>query len=267
MFSLYYPPFGGFLFMKTCRICNIIKEKDKFRYGYNSCIECENIKQKERQKKKKENQTEEQRECIRLKNRIFSENYRKTDKYKKNRTSDEFKKVNKKYQKKWRRSEKCKKSALKYSKTEKRKISESKYDKSEKGKKNRRKMFSKGTPLRFSHNIRICIVASFKRNGHYKDSKTEILLGCTFLELYKKLGTKPEGDYELDHICPVAQSINQDEASKLQNYTNFQWLIREENRKNQTNGLQKAKNFVNHFLDENGSIKRIINDTKTISLR
>ena len=43
------------------------------------------------------------------------------------------------------------------------------------------------------------------------------------------VGPKPEGGYDLDHICPCAQSNSEEELIKLQHYSNFQWLLEKEN--------------------------------------
>ena len=78
-------------------------------------------------------------------------------------------------------------------------------------------------------NIRSRILKSIKRNGYKKNSKTEQLLGCSFQQLMDHLGPQPSPDYQMDHICPCAQAQNEQELIKLQYYSNFQWLHKDDN--------------------------------------
>ena len=83
--------------------------------------------------------------------------------------------------------------------------------------------------FKLKSNIRSLISQYMRNYGYSKTSRTYELLGCSYEELMTHLGHKPEGDMELDHICPCAQARNQDEFIKLQHYSNFRWLTSEEN--------------------------------------
>ena len=69
-----------------------------------------------------------------------------------------------------------------------------------------------------------------KQGGFNKQSHTHELLGASYEEVMAHLGPKPEGKYEIDHICPCAQAKTEEELIKLQHYTNLQWLSRKDNR-------------------------------------
>lgn len=69
----------------------------------------------------------------------------------------------------------------------------------------------------------------FKNIGHQKRSRTSLIIGCSYKELYYFLGKKPDGICHIDHICPCSQAINEEEFIKLQHYTNLRWLKAEDN--------------------------------------
>jgi hypothetical protein len=83
--------------------------------------------------------------------------------------------------------------------------------------------------FKFKANTRSLIWHSLTRGGYKKKSKTATLLGCSYDQFMEWLGPKPCENPELDHICPVSQAKNEDEANRLQSYINFQWLTPEEN--------------------------------------
>jgi len=98
-------------------------------------------------------------------------------------------------------------------------------------------------------NIRSLIRGSYKRclNSKLKKSnKTELILGCSlncFINHIESL-FKPNmsfdnyGEWELDHIIPISLAKDGEEIIKLNHYTNFQPLWKEENR--------KKKNKINY---------------------
>jgi len=55
------------------------------------------------------------------------------------------------------------------------------------------------------------------------------MLGCTYQDFIFHIGPKPEGNYQLDHICPCAQAQDENELLKLQHFSNFQWLEAKDN--------------------------------------
>ena len=78
-------------------------------------------------------------------------------------------------------------------------------------------------------NLSSLISQSLKRQNVSKNNKTTEYLGCSIEEFKNHLGDKPRDCYQLDHICPCSQAKTEDELIKLQHYTNFQWLSKEEN--------------------------------------
>lgn len=87
--------------------------------------------------------------------------------------------------------------------------------------------------------IRKNLVQSFRRNGYKKGSRTEEILGCSFLFFKKYIERKFRkgmswdnyGEWQLDHIVPLATAKNKEEVIRLCHYKNFQPLWAEENLK------------------------------------
>ena len=103
--------------------------------------------------------------------------------------------------------------------------------------------------FKLTTNIRSLIVNSIHKNGYKKNSKTELILGCTFDEFKHHLesqfeswmnwgnyGNPKDGIFELnktwdiDHIIPVSSAKTEDEIIKLNYYTNLQPLCSKVNR-------------------------------------
>jgi hypothetical protein len=83
----------------------------------------------------------------------------------------------------------------------------------------------KSDPLfAFIGNTRNLINISLKNRGYKKSSKTAQLLGCSYADFLLHIGPKPSETAQLDHICPCAQAVNEQELIKLQHFSNFQWL-------------------------------------------
>ncbi len=95
-------------------------------------------------------------------------------------------------------------------------------------------------------NIRNLIYNSFYYNGYSKNSKTEELLGCSFIDLKEYLESKFEpwmtwenrglynGElnygWDIDHIVPLSSVNSEEDIIKLNNYTNLQPLCSKINR-------------------------------------
>ena len=87
---------------------------------------------------------------------------------------------------------------------------------------------------KFKNNVRCNISQSFKRskNKFKKYEKTETILGCTIEEFrlhIEKQFTEGmtidnHGKWHLDHIIPISLATTQEEAIKLNHFTNFQPL-------------------------------------------
>jgi len=90
---------------------------------------------------------------------------------------------------------------------------------------------------KLSVTIRNLISGSIKKLGYKKNSRTFVILGCSYedfkshIEKQFKLGMTWEnhGKWHLDHILPVASAITEEDILKLNHYTNFQPLWAEEN--------------------------------------
>ena len=98
-------------------------------------------------------------------------------------------------------------------------------------------------------NIRRLITLSLNNNGFKKDTKTNIILGCTYEEFFRYLndniyGFKYEdGIYDIDHIIPTSTSNTEDEIIKLNHYTNLQLLPRDYNRNIKKNSVWDSQHF------------------------
>jgi hypothetical protein len=91
-------------------------------------------------------------------------------------------------------------------------------------------------------NTRSLIGGSFKRacNGTYKKSiPSEEILGCTLSEFISHIQSSFKsgmtldnyGEWELDHIVPISSANSEEEIVKLNYYTNYQPLWKEDNLK------------------------------------
>ena len=77
--------------------------------------------------------------------------------------------------------------------------------------------------------LRSLIGVSLRGRGYTKRSKSTQLLGADFKTVQHHLGPVPTYEYHVDHICPIAQAQNEEEAYKLNHYTNLRYLSKEEN--------------------------------------
>lgn len=93
---------------------------------------------------------------------------------------------------------------------------------------------------KISCNIKGLIKSSFYRKFTKKSLKTIKILGCSFDEFkiyieekfIGEMNWKNQGRYwELDHITPVSWANSEEEIIRLNHYTNFQPLKKEDNRR------------------------------------
>ena len=91
---------------------------------------------------------------------------------------------------------------------------------------------------KFKRLIRDCILKSFKRTNHRKNSYAKEIIGTDFevaweylKETWKKnYGTEYNGElYHIDHIIPLSTAKTEEEVIKLCHYTNLQLLKPEDN--------------------------------------
>lgn len=105
-----------------------------------------------------------------------------------------------------------------------------------------RKEIKTNPTFKLSSNIRSLIGMSFKNvlnNTYKKGKKTEEILGCTLEEFINYLQSlfiegmtlENHGEWEMDHIIPISSAKTEEEIYKLNHYTNFQPLWKEDNRK------------------------------------
>ena len=111
------------------------------------------------------------------------------------------------------------------------------------------KRFISNSFFKLKHIIHSLILSSIRHQGYTKKSKTHQLLCCSYEEFQQHLGQKPEGNIELDHICPNAQAQNEEELIKLQHYTNFRWLSANENNKKSDNWTPKGEELCKQLLN------------------
>jgi hypothetical protein len=100
--------------------------------------------------------------------------------------------------------------------------------------------------FKLEDNLRSSIGQSFRKNGYTKKSKTQEILGCSFVEFKNYLESKFEnwmdwknrglynGDFnygwDIDHIIPISSATTEEELIKLNHYTNLQPLCSKVNR-------------------------------------
>lgn len=100
--------------------------------------------------------------------------------------------------------------------------------------------------FKLSGRIRNLILYSFLRNGFPKNSKTQEILGCSFVEFVSYIESKFEtwmnwsnhGKYngeinygwDIDHIIPISSAKTEKDVIKLNHYSNFQPLCSYTNR-------------------------------------
>jgi hypothetical protein len=89
---------------------------------------------------------------------------------------------------------------------------------------------------------------SLKAKGFKKSSKTATILGCSYEQFMAHLGPKPCENPALDHMCPISQAKTEEEAVKLNHYSNFQWLTPEDNLKKSDNKTVKGVILCNSLL-------------------
>ena len=222
--------------MKTCAKCGIQKDESNFYYKKNNkllaiCKKCENERTKINyysDLEKSKNIRKKYRDNHKLQSRIYHKEYNK--KY-----SKILKDKRKKYYQE--NQEKLKNQTKKYYEENKEKLKLRDILRYKRNRLKRSKQICEYYKKRFKHNLFFrfkvlttnCIRSTLQAKGYKKNSKTSILLGCSIKEFQEYLGAKPEGNYELDHICPCAQAKTKEELIKLQHYSNFRWLSTEDN--------------------------------------
>lgn len=91
--------------------------------------------------------------------------------------------------------------------------------------------------LKVAHNIRSRIVIALKQKGWRKQCVTQQILGCTWAELkthFESLFTEGMswenyGEWQIDHITPLATAMSEDCIHRLNHHTNLQPLWKDDN--------------------------------------
>jgi hypothetical protein len=104
---------------------------------------------------------------------------------------------------------------------------------------NRKKRLKNDSKYRLKNNIRRLILLSFRKKGYSKKSKTNQILGIDYIGFMKHIESQftegmtweNRGLWELDHKIPISLGKTEEEIIKLNHYSNFQPLWREDNRK------------------------------------
>jgi hypothetical protein len=93
--------------------------------------------------------------------------------------------------------------------------------------------------FKFKNNCRSRTHQAFKRNSWKKNGGTEQLLGCDYKTAMNHIESQFEpwmnwdnhGEWEIDHIIPLASANTKEEMNPLFNYKNLQPLLAEDNRR------------------------------------
>jgi hypothetical protein len=104
---------------------------------------------------------------------------------------------------------------------------------------NRKKRLKNDPQYKLKNNIRRLILLSFSKKGYSKKSKTNEILGIDYDGFMKHIESQftqgmtweNRGLWELDHKIPISLGKTEEEIIKLNHYSNFQPLWREDNQK------------------------------------
>ena len=97
----------------------------------------------------------------------------------------------------------------------------------------------KTDPLfRMKNNLRTRTYQAFKRKGYSKNTKTQEMLGVDWevckahieKQFTKGMNWDNQGEWQIDHIIPLASANTEEELKKLCHYSNLQPLWAEENK-------------------------------------
>ncbi len=94
------------------------------------------------------------------------------------------------------------------------------------------------------------IRGSIRKNGYVKNNRTEIIIGCSYVDFKIYLESKFQegmswdnyGDWHIDHIIPISWAKSEYQVYELNNYKNLQPLWKEDNLK-KGNILNRRNNY------------------------
>ncbi len=218
--------------MKKCKLCGIEKGIDMFPKNRAKCKICYH-KERTIYEKKKREENQEYKEKRKKIHKKYNDEKRIIDVEKRKEYLKEYHKNNKIKRKKYNEDNKVKINEYRKNYSNSRRKSDSLY----------RLRYSLSNLARYA----------FKGNGFKKKSKTEILIGCSFVFIKKYIENKFEswmnwdnyGKYngelnygwDIDHIICLSSAKTEDEIIKLCHYTNLQPLCSKINRDIKINKL------------------------------
>ncbi len=235
---------------KSCVNSNYIKKKADPPKGMKECSSCKEIKPTElfsKNSKSKSGFKSYCKVCASIKNKDYRERCPEVDKLYRENNKDILAEKNSQYYQNNKESIKTRIKEWQISNPEKVKISKKKHaDKNKKHyqEKNREWENNKlqtDPQYRVTRNLRSLIGQSFSRILKKKlkrSKKSEELLGCTFefflsyieAQFTESMSFDNYGEWELDHIKPVASASSLEEVEDLNHYTNFRPIWRGHNR-------------------------------------
>lgn len=252
---------------KVCKVCGEEKSiKDFPTYRNTSsglisplgkCKKCKAVSDKEYYEKNKErliNQGIERRRFLRATSPEFAEKERLRKLKYRQENKEKIKAINKAYREKNRakETEKVRNWRRNWS-DEKKAIERKKRNERERWKRKNDPMFL----IRGRVRGRIKDVFGFK--GYKKSTKTEKMIGCTYDELTLHIQNQfkdgmtweNKGEWDVDHIIPLASANNVEELEMLCHYSNLQPLWEDENILKSDNYNQEDKEKYLKWYREN----------------
>ena len=222
---------------KICTNCGIEKDLSEFGNRKSSngkviknsnCREC--LKEKQRQYREKNKDTMKAYDKKRYEDNKETNRQRAKNYYQENKEIIKEKQKN---------SPKAKEYRKEYYKANKEKLDKQNRD-------NFYKRLNKDVCFKLKHNISTNLRKSLKRKNHYKKSRSQEILGCTFDEFKQHIESQFEdwmnwdnygkynGEYgygwDIDHIIPTSSVLTENEILELFHFSNLQPLCSKINR-------------------------------------
>lgn len=243
--------------MKNCMNCKIKKSDDCFKPKSSKCIDCYKEYQKNYRLKNKEKAVEYQKnyyldnkeEILENSKNYYLNNKEKVSEYKSEYAIKNKEKLSEKGKEYYRTNKDILSLKNKeYSKKNKDELNKKRNERNKKNKIHLRVTEKRNSDPIFalSQNIRVYIRNSFKSKGYRKNTKTQVILGCTFHEFKIYIESKFEDwmnwenrglyngeinyGWDVDHIVPLSLAKTEEDIIKLNHYTNLQPLCSYTNR-------------------------------------
>lgn len=216
---------------KVCKNCCIEKNINEFKNTGKLCRICFNEYMRLRRPKKVKVEKVVIPKIHKPKKdiKLYQKEYRENNKYKQKEYNKKYQLENKEYISNYRKE--YMKENLSYYQTYKKEY--------------RKNRLINDSLYKFSHNVQSLIRQSLKNKGYKKHSRTEHILGCSYIEFKEYIINQFEpwmtlenngiytGNYDetwqFDHIIAISNALNEDEVIKLNHYTNFRPLCSRKN--------------------------------------